>query len=213
MQATLKSKWPDFLFTISVRFVCGILFGALTGLLFFWRGILRSFSHDHTHWAFLWLGICSLTGGIVAVFTVPRWQTPWYKRQSEILEVFEESAPLGCTGHSAASRLVEKSVSIKIVDEEGREQVYASLEEAPPEIRSQLEELERQAVREPGKRSSTMEASRVGDVFTTKVVSEKNVSIYKIVDESGAEHTYHSLEEMPPDIRAAMEEAERKTSA
>ena len=43
------------------------------------------------------------------------------------------------------------------------------------------------------------------------MIQHKNISVYKIVDESGVEHTYHSLEEMPPEIRAAFEEAEKKT--
>jgi hypothetical protein len=35
-----------------------------------------------------------------------------------------------------------------------------------------------------------------------------NISIYKIIDESGVERTYHSLEEMPSEIREAIAEAE-----
>ena len=74
-----KNKWPDFLFTIAVRFLCGIVMGGLACFLFTWRGILRSFSHDNTRGPLIWLGLCGLIGGLVAVFTVPRWQTPWYK--------------------------------------------------------------------------------------------------------------------------------------
>src|SRR6516164_2368383 len=76
-----KSKWPDFLFTIAVRFVCGTALGGLASLLG-GRAILRAFSRDHTQGPFIWMGLCGLAGGIIAVFTVPRWQTPWYKREA-----------------------------------------------------------------------------------------------------------------------------------
>jgi len=32
--------------------------------------------------------------------------------------------------------------------------------------------------------------------------------VYKIIDDSGVERTYHSLNEMPPEIRAAIKQAE-----
>jgi hypothetical protein len=74
-----RSKWPDFLFTIIVRFICGSLLGGLACVFFTYKGILRSFSHDNTHGPLIWLSLCCAAGGIVAVFTVPYWQTPWYK--------------------------------------------------------------------------------------------------------------------------------------
>jgi len=73
-----QSKWPDFLFTILVRFLCGIAFGCLAWF-FSYRFILRAFSHNNTRGPLIWLVSCGLTGGIIAVFTVPHWQTPWYK--------------------------------------------------------------------------------------------------------------------------------------
>jgi H+/Cl- antiporter ClcA len=74
-----QSKWPDFLFTIGVRFVCGIVLGCLACFLFFWKGILRSFSHDNELGPLIIMIVCGLVGGVVAIFTVPHWQTPWYK--------------------------------------------------------------------------------------------------------------------------------------
>jgi len=71
-----KSKWPDFLFTIAVRFLGGSVLGCI---VLTYRGILRAFSHNHTHWPLIWLGLCGLAGGIIAVCTTPYWQTPWYK--------------------------------------------------------------------------------------------------------------------------------------
>ncbi|SPE52897.1 hypothetical protein SBV1_1600034 [Verrucomicrobia bacterium] len=73
------SKWADFLFTVAVRFICGVLLGCLACFLISYRGILRSFSHNNAQGPLVWLVICGLIGGLTAVFTVPRWQTPWYK--------------------------------------------------------------------------------------------------------------------------------------
>jgi hypothetical protein len=74
-----QSKWPDFLFTIAVRLIGGIVLGGLACFVLGYRGILRAFSHDNTREPLIWLVLCGLAGGIIAVFTVPHWQTPWYK--------------------------------------------------------------------------------------------------------------------------------------
>jgi heme/copper-type cytochrome/quinol oxidase subunit 2 len=78
-----SSKWPDFIFTVVVRFVCGFVLGALACLLVSYRGILRAFSHDNTRTPLIWLAVCSLLGAIIAVVTVPYWQRPWYKGISD----------------------------------------------------------------------------------------------------------------------------------
>ena len=115
-----ESKWPDFLFTIAVRFVCGLVLGALACFLFTWRGILQSFSRNDTYAPVLWLGLCGLVGGIVAVFTVPRWQTPWYRRDSDAENVGAEFGSLSQQSAKPASVIVKKSVTIKTVDEDGQ---------------------------------------------------------------------------------------------
>ncbi len=74
-----SNKWPDFIFTVVVRFICGIVLGSLACLLVSYRGILRAFSHNNIRGPVIWLVLCGLAGGIIAVFTVPHWQTPWYK--------------------------------------------------------------------------------------------------------------------------------------
>jgi hypothetical protein len=197
------NPWPDFLFTLAVRFVCGLILGGLGCFIFSWRGILRAFSHNHTHIPFIWLGLCALAGGVVALFTAPRWQTPWYKRDRDDLIVVSDVEP--------QTTIMKKSVSITTTDADGTQHEYSSMEEAPPEIRSQLEALEKEADQQKGDAISITESSQQGSTFTSKVIQHKNISVYKIVDESGVEHTYHSLEEMPPEIRAAFEEAEKKT--
>ena len=203
-----KSKWPDFPFAITVRFVCGIVLGGLASFLFGWRGILRAFSHNDTHGPLIWLGLCGLTGGLVAVFTVPRWQTPWYKRDSGALNLSGEFGSL--SQDKSVSAVVKKSVTIKTVDEGGQVHEYSSIEQAPPEIQSQIEALEKEAAQESGKEFCVTETSQTGSAITSKTIREKNISVYKIVDESGVERVYHSLEEMPPKVRAAIAEAERK---
>ncbi len=74
-----RSKWPDFIFTILVRFVCGVFLGGLGCAVLTYRGILRSFSPDPIRAPLIWLAICGLVGGLIAVFTTPYWQTPWYR--------------------------------------------------------------------------------------------------------------------------------------
>jgi hypothetical protein len=206
-----KSKWPDFLFTVAVRFVCGVVLGGLACFPFTWRGILRAFSHDNAYGPLVWLGLCGLAGGLAAVFTVPRWQTPWYKRDSEELAILAELGRQGRHWSKPGSNIVEKSVTIKTVGEDGEQHEYSSMEEAPPEIRAEIETLEREAMQEKAKELSVTETSQRGNAITSKIMHRKDISVYKIVDESGVERVYHSLEEMPPEIRAAIAEAQNKS--
>jgi hypothetical protein len=202
-----KSKWPDFLFTITVRFVCGVVFGGLACFLFTWRGILRAFSHDSTHWPLIWVGLCGLAGGIVAVLTVPWWQTPWYRRDSEELGILTELGTPGRGRNWAESKGTHKSITIRTVTERGEQHQYSSMEEVPPEVRSQIEALEKEAMQQKGEQLSVAESSQAGNAITSKFIHRKNVTVYKIVDESGVERVYHSLEEMPTEVRAAIEAA------
>jgi len=206
-----KSKWPDFLFTVAVRFVCGVVLVGFACFLFSWRGILRAFSHDNAYGPLVWLGLCGLAGGLVAVFTVPRWQTPWYKRDSEELGILAELGSQGRDGYKPGSSIVNKSVTIKTVGENGEQHEYSSMEEVPPETRAEIEILERDAMQEKGKELSVTETSQRGNTITSKIIHRKDISVYKIVDGSGVERIYHSLEEMPPEIREAIAKAEGKS--
>jgi len=202
-----QNKWPDFLFTITVRFIFGILLGGLAGFLFSWTGMLRAFSHDNTHVPLIWLGLCGMVGGVVAVFTVPLWKTPWYRRDLEVLNLTGELASLSQEGARPRSNVVKKSVTIKTVGEDGEQHEYSSMEEVPPEIRSEIEAIQKEAAQEVGSEFSVTEISQAGNAITSKTIHRKNISVYKIIDDSGVERTYHSLEEMPPEIRAAIAEA------
>jgi hypothetical protein len=74
-----KSKWPDYLLTLAMRFISGGFLGCAAGFLVCFRGILRAFAHNHQHGVLLWLGLWAFIGGIIAACTVPYWERPWYK--------------------------------------------------------------------------------------------------------------------------------------
>ena len=61
--------------------------------------------------------------------------------------------------------------------------------------------------KETGRAVSFRETSPTGDVTVSRTLSEKRVSVYKIKDASGNERIYHSLEELPPEIREAIQRA------
>ncbi len=101
---------------------------------------------------------------------------------------------------------VESDVIINTTDEEGRQREYHSLAEVPPDIREEIEKLKSQPWKEVSRSCSP-------DGLSRQVVRRKTLSEYRFVDEMGNERIYHSLEEMPPELRAAVEEAERRNAA
>ena len=74
-----KNLWPAFLFTLAIRFVGGAALGCGVCVFCMWRGILRSFSRNNTRWPLVLMIVCGVIAGFYAVFTIPRWQTPWYE--------------------------------------------------------------------------------------------------------------------------------------
>jgi hypothetical protein len=219
----MRGKWTSFLFALGVRFLCGAVLGVLASLLIFVIAtprrhrttrpplVLWVFNDEtHPHRPYYWFGTWSLLGGMIAAFTIPRWQRPWYKRKS--LNLGSEWESLDQDGLGAGSHVatINQSVTIETVDEDGQRHVYHSMEELPPEIRSKVEALEAEAMDAKGKELSVTNTEQTGNTFKIKSVLRKNVSVYKIIDESGVERTYHSLDEMPPEIRAAILEAGEK---
>ena len=142
---------------------------------------------------------------------MPRWQTPWYRRDSDSENPWAELGSLSEPRAKPGSAIVKKSITIKTVGEDGEKHEYSSMEEVPPEIRAQVEALEKQAAQESGKELSVTETSVRGNAITSNIICRKDVSLYKIVDPSGVERVYHSLEEMPPEIREAIAKAEGKS--
>lgn len=79
------------------------------------------------------------------------------------------------------------------------------LDEVPLELREELKKLESEGLKE-GFRSASSDGPTTK--ITTKIISRKTASLFKVKDAAGNERIYHSLEELPPDIRAAFEQAQ-----
>ena len=47
------------------------------------------------------------------------------------------------------------------------------------------------------------------DGLKSEILTRKEISVFKIKDAQGNERVYHSLEELPPEIRAAIEQAKK----
>ncbi len=97
----MRNKWPDFLFTIAIRLICGAVLSALVGLLIC-APINRHAARrplllwvfgdkDHPLRPYYWFGAWALGGAIVTVLTTPRWQTPWYRREPLNLSAWPET--------------------------------------------------------------------------------------------------------------------------
>jgi hypothetical protein len=99
---------------------------------------------------------------------------------------------------------IQKTISIKTTDKDGQQHEYRSLEQLPPEIRAEIEKAESEALKNAVKSSSS-------DGLTTTISTHKTISLFKVKDASGNERVYHSLEELPPEIRTAIEQARKET--
>lgn len=205
-----QNPWPDFLFALAVRFVSGVVIGGVACIALTGRGMQWAFSRNHTHAPIIWLVLCALAGGLIAIVTVPRWQKPWYKRDLDELSILKGLHTQPPDRIKIGSTVVKKSTTIRTTDADGKEHQYSSMEQVPPEIRSQLEALEKEVAQQKGNEILITENTQQGNTVTSKTIQQNNIYVYKVVDESGAERTYHSLDEMPPEIRAAFEEAEKK---
>lgn len=97
---------------------------------------------------------------------------------------------------------IKKTVSIT-TDRDGERREYHSLDEVPPELRREIEKLESEAVKQSLSSSSP-------DGLTATIINRKTVTLFKTRDAAGNEKVYHSIEEMPPQIRAALEEAQKR---
>jgi hypothetical protein len=103
---------------------------------------------------------------------------------------------------------IKKTVDIRTTDKDGVKHEYHSLNEVPPEIRAKIERLEADALSEKGGSTFVTDTSSAGRTTASGTFITKKISVYRIKDASGNEHIYHSLEELPPEIRAAIEAAQ-----
>ena len=98
---------------------------------------------------------------------------------------------------------IKKTVTVKTTAKDGERHEYHSLDEAPPELRAEIEKVESEGFRESL-------SSLASDGLTTKI--KKTISVFKVKDASGKERIYHSLDELPPEIRTALEQAQNRTT-
>gem|GEM_PF-1555465 len=98
----------------------------------------------------------------------------------------------------------------RIQDEDGKEQVYHSLDEMPPELREAFEKARPEATKElevtkelDAEWQSSSGVSK--DTQKPGFITRKNFQEFRFKDSSGKEQIYHSLEEMPPETRALFE--------
>lgn len=107
--------------------------------------------------------------------------------------------------------ILKKTVDIRTTDKDGIKHEYHSLDEMPPELREEFKKLESEMLNQTGPSTSVTETSREGNTTTSRMFIQKNASVYRIKDASGNERVYHSLDELPPEIRAALEKARGKS--
>src|SRR5215467_2322383 len=88
---------------------------------------------------------------------------------------------------------IKKTVTIKIKDKDGQQHEYHSIDELPGALANEIKKLKAEALKEVSSDSA---------VLSPTVTTTKSTSIYKVKDASGAEHIYHSLEELPSELRA-----------
>lgn len=97
---------------------------------------------------------------------------------------------------------IKKTITIRSTDGSGQKHEYHSLDEVPPELAQEIKRLETDALKEATRTTSA-------DGLTTHITGHKSISVFKIKDASGRERVYHSLDELPPEIRAAVEAAQK----
>ena len=95
---------------------------------------------------------------------------------------------------------IKRTVTVRSTDKEGHMHVYNSLDEVPEELRNKISEIQGNALKE-----ALGGSAKISLTFGSKPPIEKKITIYKIKDATGNEHVYHSLEELPPEMRAAFE--------
>jgi hypothetical protein len=92
---------------------------------------------------------------------------------------------------------LKKSVTIKSLDKQGQQHEYHSLDELPPALRAEMDKLGASAL-----------MANAGSAHG--IISLRKAEVYKVKDAAGNERIYHSLDELPPEIRAKVERALKK---
>jgi len=127
----------------------------------------------------------------------------WWRRLASLFQNLSKPGPHTLT--------LKKTVTIKTVNKDGSQREYHSLAEAPLDLQREVEKMQSELMKEKGDTLSVeLPAETSGNTTQQKFFTKKSVSVFKIKDAKGQEQTYHSLEELPPEIRAAYEQAMKK---
>jgi hypothetical protein len=95
---------------------------------------------------------------------------------------------------------IKKTITIKSTDKDGVQHEYHSLDQVPPDLAAEIKKLEGHTLKDVSKEF-------VSDGPTYNLTIKKSVSVFRIRDASGKERVFHSLEEIPPELRAIVEKA------
>lgn len=103
----------------------------------------------------------------------------------------------------------EKTVNIVTVDKDGNRHEYHSMNEVPLAMRAQFEKLESEVLKDE---SGLFTLETLKELKGSPgIISKKSSATYKIKVGSGEEHIYHSLDEVPPEMRSLMEKMQSGT--
>jgi len=102
--------------------------------------------------------------------------------------------------------VIKKKVVFETVNKQGEKHIYHSLDEVPPELRANFEKVQAEVAKELEANEPPSDAPK--DVPSPGTIIRRRIFLYKFKDASGNEQTYHSLEEMPPEVRVMFENAQ-----
>ncbi len=98
---------------------------------------------------------------------------------------------------------IKKTATIRTMDKDGQRHEYHSLDEAPPELRAEIEKLESEVLKnEASPSAETVEKAK----GAPRIISKKSYLVYSIKDATGQERIYRSLDEVPWEKRSQIEE-------
>jgi hypothetical protein len=103
---------------------------------------------------------------------------------------------------------LKRTETLKTVSKHGEQRMYRSLDKVPPDLRAEFEKLQSAVMKETGAALPLTGTSQTGNAVTPGIIGKKTVSVFKVKDASGNERIYHSLDELPPEIQAAVRRAQ-----
>lgn len=123
----------------------------------------------------------------------------------EIMEKSEMTPELQSKSEpTVLTKVIKKTESFKIIGKSGEQHTYHSLAEVPPELRENCEKLEAQAMKELLSGQPSVDAPTPAQ---PGIITRRTSMVIRIKDSTGKVQTYHSLDEMPPEVRAKFEKA------